>query len=138
MPRLVLGESCTTSIKDFAIVPPHEKKEKKRLSEFRAFQIFFDLKTQKMLYPNQTRWLSILPAIIHVRNRYLALKLYFNGEQLNPKDGEKSSARAIHLLLINPINKLYLDFLRCHPMTAENAKQKTNSQLQNTFKKKEI
>ena len=26
MPRLVLGESCTTSIKDFAIFPPHQKK----------------------------------------------------------------------------------------------------------------
>ena len=26
MPRPVLGESCTTSIKDFAIFPPHKKK----------------------------------------------------------------------------------------------------------------
>ena len=26
MPRPVLGESCTTSIKDFAIFPPHQKK----------------------------------------------------------------------------------------------------------------
>ena len=25
MPRPVLGESCTTSIKDFAIYPPHQK-----------------------------------------------------------------------------------------------------------------
>ena len=29
MPRPVLGESCTTSIKDFAIFPPHKKKKKK-------------------------------------------------------------------------------------------------------------
>ena len=28
MPRPVLGESCTTSIKDFAIFPPHQKKKK--------------------------------------------------------------------------------------------------------------
>ena len=28
MPRPVLGESCTTSIKDFAIFPPHKKKKK--------------------------------------------------------------------------------------------------------------
>ena len=27
MPRPVLGESCTTSIKDFAIFPPHQKKK---------------------------------------------------------------------------------------------------------------
>ena len=26
MPRPVLGQSCTTSIKDFAIFPPHQKK----------------------------------------------------------------------------------------------------------------
>ena len=55
-----------------------------------------------MLHPNQTRWLSVLPAIIRVRDEYHALKLYFNGEQLNPKNGEKSSASTIHLLLINP------------------------------------
>ena len=30
MPRPVLGESCTTSIKDFAIFPPHQKKKKKK------------------------------------------------------------------------------------------------------------
>ena len=29
MPRPVLGESCTTSIKDFATFPPHQKKKKK-------------------------------------------------------------------------------------------------------------
>ena len=29
-----------------------------------------------------------------------------------------------------------LDFLRRHPMKAKNAKQKTNRQLRNTFKKK--
>ena len=31
MPRPVLGESCTSSIKDFAIFPPHQKKKKKKL-----------------------------------------------------------------------------------------------------------
>ena len=30
MPRPVLGESCTTSIKDFAIFPPYHKKKKKK------------------------------------------------------------------------------------------------------------
>ena len=29
IPRPVLGESFTTSIKDFAIFPPHQKKKKK-------------------------------------------------------------------------------------------------------------
>ena len=31
MPRPVLGESCITSIRDFAIFPPHQKKEKKNV-----------------------------------------------------------------------------------------------------------
>ena len=30
MPRPVLGESCTKSIKDFAIFPPHQKKNNKQ------------------------------------------------------------------------------------------------------------
>ena len=30
MPRPALGESCTTSIKDFAIFPPHQRKKKKK------------------------------------------------------------------------------------------------------------
>ena len=30
MPRPVLGESCTTSIKDFAIFPSHPQKKKKK------------------------------------------------------------------------------------------------------------
>ena len=34
MPRPVLGESCTTSIKDFAIFPPHQKKKKKKKPTF--------------------------------------------------------------------------------------------------------
>ena len=34
MPRPVLGESYTTSIKDFAIFPPHQKKKKKKKSTF--------------------------------------------------------------------------------------------------------
>ena len=40
MPIPVLGESCTTSIKDFAIFPPHQKKKKKK-SIFR--HIVFDI-----------------------------------------------------------------------------------------------
>ena len=32
MPSLVLGESCTTSIKDSAIFPPHQNKKKEKQS----------------------------------------------------------------------------------------------------------
>ena len=31
MPRPVLGESCTASMKDFAIFPPRQKKKKKNI-----------------------------------------------------------------------------------------------------------
>ena len=34
MPRPVLGESCTTSIKDFAIFPPHKKKKNNDDNDF--------------------------------------------------------------------------------------------------------
>ena len=83
----------------------------KRLTEFAEFQIFFELKPHKMLHPCQTRWLSLLPAVMRVREQYPALKLYFDGEKLNPKNDEKINAGSIHELLSNPINKLYLDFL---------------------------
>ena len=36
MPRPVLGESCTTSLKDFALFPPHQKIKKKIKNPFTA------------------------------------------------------------------------------------------------------
>ena len=48
---------------------------------------------------------------MRVREQYPALKLYFDGEKLNPKNDEKINAGSIHELLSDPINKLYLDFL---------------------------
>ena len=82
----------------------------KRPTEFREIQIFLYLKPQKLLHPSQTRWLSLLSAIVRVRDQYPALILFFNREHLNPKNDENSTATTIHLLLSNPINKLYLDF----------------------------
>ena len=41
-PRPVLGESCTTSIKDFDIFPPHQKKKKKYPDFTQAFVVITD------------------------------------------------------------------------------------------------
>ena len=50
MPRPVLGESCTTSIKDFAIFPPHQKKKKinKKISIFNFQFIISDPKNLRV------------------------------------------------------------------------------------------
>ena len=40
MPRLILGESCTTSIQDFAIFPPHKKKKKSNFILSQALAYF--------------------------------------------------------------------------------------------------
>ena len=53
MSRSVLGESCTTSIKDFAIFPPHQEKKKKKkwynVTEFYKRKIGQDRPTHKFL-----------------------------------------------------------------------------------------
>lgn len=38
----------------------------KRQTEFEQFQIFFDLKPNKMLQPSQTSWLSIVATVKRV------------------------------------------------------------------------
>ena len=45
MPRSVLGESCTPSIKDFAIFPPHQKKKKKKVYRTKRRVAFYGKST---------------------------------------------------------------------------------------------
>ena len=49
MPRLVLGESCTTAIKDFAIFPPRQK-QKKTITSTKVIQIYFLWKSWKLFF----------------------------------------------------------------------------------------
>ena len=68
MPRPVLGESCTTSIKDFAIFPPHKKKKKKKKST-----VTFCLKNQFWFWENP---FCILLEILLI-NYHLILAAHF-------------------------------------------------------------
>jgi hypothetical protein len=80
----------------------------KRQSEFQEFQIFLNLKPHKMLHPSQTRWLSLNLAVNRILEQFEALKLYFSAE-INVS--KAPGAEEIYQLLINPVNKLYLQFL---------------------------
>jgi len=79
----------------------------KRQSQFKDFQVFLNLKPYKLLQPAQTRWLSLQSAIKRVLEQYEALILYFRVEQY---DGI-NTASEIYENLMNPVNKLYLEFL---------------------------
>lgn len=109
----VTFKSCEKLPKDvenlFQLVYTYMHRSFNRLSEFEEFQLFLDLKPHKMLHPCQTRWLSILFAVLRVREQYSALKLQFNSERLK-SDNDDSSASEIYRLLSNPLNKLYLEF----------------------------
>lgn len=52
----------------------------KRTKEFRRLQELFCVKLHKMLSPGQTRWLTLLPAILRLLEQYEALLAYFEFE----------------------------------------------------------
>lgn len=79
----------------------------KRQSQFKDFQVFLNLKPHKLLQLAQTRWLSLQLVINRILEQYEALIFYFRVEQF---DGT-SSASEIYENLMNPANKLYLEFL---------------------------
>lgn len=49
----------------------------KRISEFKAFQDFCNVKAHKILHPAQTRWLSLLSVVERILEQYNALVLFF-------------------------------------------------------------
>jgi len=79
----------------------------KRQSHFKEFQVFLDSKPHKLLQPTQTRWLSLHQVVKRVLEQYEALILYFQVERF---DGI-SAASEIYENLMNPVNKLYLEYL---------------------------
>lgn len=80
----------------------------KRLIEYKEFQAFCNIKPQKLLYPGQTRWLSLLSVVNRIIEQYPALKLYFMSAVLEDKI---MNAQTVFDTMSNPFNLLYLQFL---------------------------
>jgi len=83
----------------------------KRQTEFKQFQVFYDLKPNKLLQPSQTRWLSVNAAVKRVIEQYDALKSYFILQNFENDKLAIHSCKNIHQCLNNPIYKMYFEFL---------------------------
>lgn len=96
-------------IEDFARnVHNYLNNSSKRLLEFKEFQVFCNVKPHKILYPGQTRWLSLLSVVNRLIQQFTALKLYFTTAVLEDKI---LNAQTILESLSNPFTLLYLQFL---------------------------
>jgi len=80
----------------------------KRLTEYKVFQAFCNIKPHKLLYPEQTRWLSSLSVVNRIIEQHPALKLYFTSAVLEDKI---MNAQTVLDTMSNPFNLLYLQFL---------------------------
>lgn len=76
----------------------------KRISEFKAFQDFCNLKAHKILHPCQIRWLSVLSVVKRILEQYNALVLFFTDACFN----NRGDIHANNILesLNNPTYKL--------------------------------
>jgi len=83
----------------------------KRQTEFEEFQIFYDLKPNKLLQPSQTRWLSVNAAVKRVIEQFEALKAYFTLQNFENDKLATDACKNIYKCLNNPIYKLYFEFL---------------------------
>ena len=81
----------------------------KRTSEFADYQVLCDLPPHKFLHPCQTRWLSLLSAVVRVIEQWSPLKLYFN--TLEAIEKLPSILRIVEDLN-DPSIFLYLHFLK--------------------------
>jgi hypothetical protein len=86
----------------------HQSYSYKRERELKEFQAFVECQPHKLLYPSQTRWLSLLSVVRRVLEQFNALQLYFQSQYLND---HLRVSEAIYIKLSNPINKCYLLFL---------------------------
>jgi len=80
----------------------------KRLSIFKEFQIYLELKPHKMLHPAQTRWLSLLSVVDRLILQFPALKLYFTQAALEDKI---ANAQTILNTITAPLTFVYFQFL---------------------------
>lgn len=83
----------------------------KRQTEFQEFQIFYDLKPNKLLQSSQTSWLSVNAAVKRVIEQFDALKAYFTLHNFENDKLVTHACKYIYKCLNNPIYKLYFEFL---------------------------
>lgn len=80
----------------------------KRMEELKECQIFLNENPTKMLYPSQTRWLSLLAVVDRILSHWDSLILFFKKAS---NEDNLPQAKSILNALNNPIFKLYLLFL---------------------------
>jgi hypothetical protein len=75
----------------------------------KEFQQFCDLKSQKILHPCQTRWLSLQAVVKRILEQWEVLKLFFTSE-VNANN-KNEAAEIIFNRMHDVFSKLYLQFL---------------------------
>ncbi|CAH1099559.1 unnamed protein product [Psylliodes chrysocephalus] len=80
----------------------------KRQEELQECQVFFNERPHKMLYPSQTRWLSLIAVVDRILGHWESLKLFFSRAVANDN---LPQAKSVLNALNNPIYRLYLLFL---------------------------
>lgn len=101
--------TITRFVEDFARnVHNYLNNSPKRLIEYKEFQVFCNIKPNKLLYPGQTRWLSLLSVVNRIIEQFPALKLYFTSAVLEDKI---MNAQTVLDTMSNYFNLLYLQFL---------------------------
>lgn len=81
----------------------------KRTAFYQEFQKFTETAVHKILYPVQTRWLSLESVVLRLLEQYDALKLYFMDAVVNDR---LLAAETILQKLHDPLSKLFLQFLK--------------------------
>jgi hypothetical protein len=79
-----------------------------RQEDLRSMQIFFNEEIHKILYPGQTRWLSIEQCVNRVLEQYLVLKAYLNTAL---KDDPSSTLESMLNTMNNSFTIAYLEFM---------------------------
>ncbi|XP_039309173.1 uncharacterized protein LOC120358609 [Solenopsis invicta] len=80
----------------------------KKISEYKEFQEFCNLKPHKLLHPCQTRWLSLI-SVVNLVEQWPALKLFFINEINSSKNDQ---TQLIYKQINNVFNYLFLLFLK--------------------------
>ncbi|CAG9814695.1 unnamed protein product [Phaedon cochleariae] len=103
------AQKLTKSVEQFARdLYSYLSHSSKRIAHLQECQIFSNEKPHKMLYPSQTRWLSLKAVVEIILKHWNSLRLFFQREAL---EGNLPSARAILNALNNQEYKIYFLFL---------------------------
>jgi len=110
--HLVSSETCKELPKrceDLARqIHSYFSRSSKGQSQFHQFQVFLNLREQKILHPSATRWVSMSSAVNRIIEQWDALKLYLNGQWLSEK---LLSSKTIYDQLNDSFTKAFYLFL---------------------------